>query len=244
MSTKKSLIIGEGISHKNILPNFGKNYAPQLQMENDLRKFMSNSKAVLEASGGSTLADANGNNVTGGGEAGPAAMEAAGASGVTDPVTRAVGQQAMDLAARASTGDNKPSSNQAMESLVQAFVNDLVERAESEPYYNEEGEMAWYKPNRDAVSEALMGTETPEDRGREYRKSAAKSIRQARKQERKDNDINGAFNHLGRDVLIDVGMAAEASKSDPEFSELALNRAIHIGNARNKIFRASLRKDK
>lgn len=147
MSRKQQMIIAEGISRKNILPRFGTNNQPNLKLEQDMRKFMEPKPKLEEASGGSTLADANANNVTGDGAVGPAAAEAAGASGVNEPVLRAVGEQASNLAARATSGDG-PDRYEMGEAIVNEFLSDL--------------------------SEALMGTETPEDRGSETRKSVIK----------------------------------------------------------------------
>ena len=127
MSRKNQMMVAEGISKKNILPRFGTNNSPNLRLEQDMRKFMYERKPAPEkpltedapsGSGGSTLAAANGNNVTGDGTAGSEAATAAGASGVTEPVVRAVGEEAMNLAIRKSTE----------ESIAQAFINDLTEK--------------------------------------------------------------------------------------------------------------------
>ncbi len=121
MSRKQLLMTSEGISHKNILPKFGSNNQPNLRLEHDLRKFMtpaSPKEELKEDSGGATVADANANNVTGDGAVGSAAAETAGASGVSDPVLKAVGEQASNLAARASSNE---------ESLITTTVNRLLE---------------------------------------------------------------------------------------------------------------------
>lgn len=127
MSRKDQMMVAEGISRKNILPRFGTNNTPNLKLEQDMRKFMYDRKPMPETkltedapsgSGGSTLADANANNVTGDGAVGSDAAEAAGSSGVTEPVVRAVGEEAMNLAARAGSKE---------ESLVADFVRGLLE---------------------------------------------------------------------------------------------------------------------
>lgn len=153
MSRKQQMIIAEGISRKNILPRFGTNNQPNLKLEQDMRKFMEPKPKLEEASGGSTLADANANNVTGDGAVGPAAAEAAGASGVNEPVLRAVGEQASNLAARATSGDG-PDRYEMGEAIVNEFLSDL--------------------------SEALMGTETNKDKGNQPRDYAASIIKDAR----------------------------------------------------------------
>lgn len=126
MSRKQQMIVAEGISKRNILPRFGTNNQPNLKLEQDMRKFMEPKPKLEEASGGATLADANANNVTGDGAVGPAAAEAAGASGVNEPVLRAVGEQASNLAARATSGHGLD-KYEIGEALVKEFLSDLIE---------------------------------------------------------------------------------------------------------------------
>lgn len=136
MSRKQQMIVAEGISKKNILPRFGTNNQPNLKLEQDMRKFMEPKPKLEEASGGSTLADANANNVTGDGAVGPAAAEAAGASGVNEPVLRAVGEQASNLAARATSGDD-----QVKEGLEEGRgTNAIIDRILNNPEHSD-----WYK---------------------------------------------------------------------------------------------------
>lgn len=141
MSRKEQLIVAEGISKKNILPQFGKNNEANTKTEDTFRKFMYEKKPITEATLtenplmalGAVLGRGAGA-ALGGEAAGAAAGEAAAASGVTKPVMKGVGQAAMDLAAKG--GENEPSDNQeiadtsgtgANESIVKAFLNDLNE---------------------------------------------------------------------------------------------------------------------
>lgn len=152
MSRKQQMIVAEGISKKNILPRFGTNNQPNLKLEQDMRKFMEPKPKLEEASGGSTLADANANNVTGDGAVGPAAAEAAGASGVNEPVLRAVGEQASNLAARATSGHG-PDRYEMGEAIVNEFMSDLTEKTFS-------GETL-SQADRDDIAAELRGTRSP-----------------------------------------------------------------------------------
>jgi hypothetical protein len=134
MSRKEQLIVAEGISKKNILPQFGKNNEANTKTEDTFRKFMYEKKPITEATLTENPLMALGA-VLGRGAGAALGGEAAGAAaGVTKPVMKGVGQAAMDLAAKG--GENEPSDNQeiadtsgtgANESIVKAFLNDLNE---------------------------------------------------------------------------------------------------------------------